>query len=62
MIPARNASLAGMQGSTSVIFVTIQRDNIRTSKTEMNKAVTMLPKCQMFAVSYESLHIFIADQ
>jgi hypothetical protein len=33
-----------------VMFVTIQRENIRPSKIEMNKAVTMLPYCPMFAV------------
>jgi hypothetical protein len=43
LIPARNASLAAMQGSVSrVTFVTIQRENIRPSNKEMNKAVTML--------------------
>jgi hypothetical protein len=32
-----------MQGSASeVMFATIQRENIRPSKKEMNKAVTML--------------------
>jgi hypothetical protein len=42
LIPARNASLAAMQGSASGMFVTIQRENIRPSKKEMKKAVTML--------------------
>jgi hypothetical protein len=32
------------------MFVTIQRENILLSKKELNKAVTMLPKCPMFAV------------
>jgi hypothetical protein len=32
------------------MFVTIQRENIRPLKKEMNKAVTMLPDCPMFAV------------
>jgi hypothetical protein len=41
LIPARNASLAAMHGSASEMFVTIQRENIRPSKKEMNKAVTM---------------------
>jgi hypothetical protein len=40
-----------MLGSAKeVMFVTIQRENICPSKKEMNKAVTMLPNCQMFAV------------
>jgi hypothetical protein len=33
-----------------VMFVIIQRENIRPSKKEMNKAVTMLPNCPVFAV------------
>jgi hypothetical protein len=33
-----------------VMFVTIQRQNIRPSKKEMTKAVTTLPNCPMFAV------------
>jgi hypothetical protein len=32
------------------MFVTIQRENIHPSKKEMNKAVTVLPNCPMFAV------------
>jgi hypothetical protein len=44
------------------MFVTIQRENIRRSKKEVNKAVTMLPNCQMLAVGYESLRLIIADQ
>jgi hypothetical protein len=35
---------------SKVMFVTIQRENIRPSKKEINKAVTMLPNCPMFAV------------
>jgi hypothetical protein len=51
LIPARNASLAAMHGSASkVMFFTIQHENIRPSKKEMNKAVTMLSNCLMFAV------------
>jgi hypothetical protein len=46
LIPAWNASLAAMHGSASEsnvhYLVTIQRESIRPSKTEMNKAVTML--------------------
>jgi hypothetical protein len=43
LIPARYASLAAMQGSASGLnVVTIQRENIRPSKKEINKAVTML--------------------
>jgi hypothetical protein len=39
MIPAWNASLAAKQGSgAEVMFVTIQCENIRPSKKEMNKA------------------------
>jgi hypothetical protein len=34
-----------------VMFVTLQRENIRPSKKDMNKAVTMLPNCPMFAVT-----------
>jgi hypothetical protein len=33
-----------------VLFVTIQRENICPSRKEMNKAVTMLLNCPMFAV------------
>jgi hypothetical protein len=33
-----------------VVFVTIQRENIRPSKKEMSKAAIMLPKCPIFAV------------
>jgi hypothetical protein len=40
------------------MFVTIQRENIRPSKKEMNKART----CPMFAISLWSLRRFIADQ
>jgi hypothetical protein len=32
------------------MFVTIQHENIRPSKKEINKAVTMLSKYPMFAV------------
>jgi hypothetical protein len=32
-----------------VMFVAIQRENIRLSKKKMDKAVTMLPNCPMFA-------------
>jgi hypothetical protein len=32
------------------IFFTIEQENIRPSKKDMNKAVTMLPNCLMFAV------------
>jgi hypothetical protein len=46
LIPARNASLAAMQGSASGMFVTIQCENIRPSKEEMNR----LLQCTMFAV------------
>jgi hypothetical protein len=43
LIPARNVSLAAMQGARAeVMFVTIQRENTRPSKKEINKAVTML--------------------
>jgi hypothetical protein len=43
LIPARNASLAAIQGSgAEVMFVTIQRENIHRSNKEINKAVTML--------------------
>jgi hypothetical protein len=33
-----------------VRFVTIQRENIRPSKKQMNKAVTMLPNCPTFSI------------
>jgi hypothetical protein len=33
-----------------VMFVTIQRENIRDSNKEMTKALTMIPNCAMFAV------------
>jgi hypothetical protein len=33
-----------------VIFVTIQRENIRPSKKEMNKAVTTVTNCPMFSI------------
>jgi hypothetical protein len=43
LIPSRYASLAAMHGpEAEVMFVTIQNENIRPSKMEMNKAVTML--------------------
>jgi hypothetical protein len=43
LIPARNACRAATPGSASeVMFVTIQSENIRPSKKEMNKAVKML--------------------
>jgi hypothetical protein len=32
------------------MFITIQLENIRPSKKEINKAVTMFPNCPMFAV------------
>jgi hypothetical protein len=32
------------------MFVTVQRENVRPPKKEMNKAVAMLPNCPMFAV------------
>jgi hypothetical protein len=41
------------------MFVTIQRENIRPSKKEMNKAVTML---KLPDVAYGSLRLLIADQ
>jgi len=47
------------------MFVTIQRENIRPSKKEMNKAVTMLSKIQTarcLQLGYESLRLLIADQ
>jgi hypothetical protein len=45
LIPARNASLAAKQVSArEVIFVTIQRENIRPSKKELNKSVTVMLK------------------
>jgi hypothetical protein len=44
------------------MFVTIQRENIRPSKKEINKTVTMLLNCPMFAVGYKSLRLVIADQ
>jgi hypothetical protein len=43
LIPARNASLAAMYSYASESNVlTIQCENIRSSKKEMNKAVAML--------------------
>jgi hypothetical protein len=42
LIPARNASLAATQGFASGIFVTIQPENIRPSKEEINNTGTML--------------------
>jgi hypothetical protein len=51
LISARNASLAAMQVSTAgVMSVTNQRENIRPSEKEMDKAVTILPNSPMFAV------------
>jgi hypothetical protein len=43
-----------------VMFVTIQRENIRPREKEMNKAVTMLKLLDV--CSYESLRLLIADQ
>jgi hypothetical protein len=43
LIPTKDASLAAVTVPLAdVIFVTIQRENIRPSKKEMEKAVTML--------------------
>jgi hypothetical protein len=43
LIPARNARLAECTvPRPEVMFVAIQRENIRPSKKEINKAVTML--------------------
>jgi hypothetical protein len=44
------------------MFITIQRENIRPSKKEMNKAVTMLKTARCLQLGYESLRLFIADQ
>jgi hypothetical protein len=62
LIPARNASLAAMHGSASGSNTrTTQRENIRLSKKEMNKAVTMLT-AQCLQLGYESLRLFIVDR
>jgi hypothetical protein len=54
LIPPRNVSLVTMQGSASGSNVlTLQHEHIRTSKKEMNKAVTLSlqnTNCQMCAV------------
>jgi hypothetical protein len=44
------------------MFVTIQLENIRPSKKEMDKAVTMLKLLDTWQLGYESLRLFIADQ
>jgi hypothetical protein len=45
-----------------IMFVTIQCENIRLSKKEINAAVTMLPNYPLFAVKvYESLRHLIVD-
>jgi hypothetical protein len=44
------------------MLVTIQRENIRLSKKEMNKAVTMLKFPDVCSLGYESLRLFIVDQ
>jgi hypothetical protein len=47
------------------MFITVQRENIRPSKKETNKAVTMLSKIQIarrLQLGYESLRLLIADQ
>jgi hypothetical protein len=48
-----------------VMLVTVQRENIRPSKKEMTKAVTMLiikPNCRCLQLGYESLRLLITDQ
>jgi hypothetical protein len=45
-----------------VTFVTVQRENIRPSKKEMNKAVTMRKLPDVLQLGYESLRLLIADQ
>jgi hypothetical protein len=54
LIPATNVSLVAMQGSASGSNVlTLQHEYIRTSKKEMNKAVTLSlqnTNCPMCAV------------
>jgi hypothetical protein len=45
-----------------VMFVTVQRENIRPSKKEMNKVVTMLPNWLMFSVTLWITTSLIADQ
>jgi hypothetical protein len=49
-----------------VMFVTIQSENIRPSKKEMNKAVTILTikihTAQCLQLGYESLRLLIANQ
>jgi hypothetical protein len=59
LIPGRNVSRAAMPGPASeVMFVTIQRENIRPSKKEMNEAVKMLiikiklPDVSSYAVNH----------
>jgi hypothetical protein len=47
LIPARNASLAA--SANEVMFVTIQRENIRPSKKEVNKPVTMLKLSDVYS-------------
>jgi hypothetical protein len=51
---------------SEVVFVTIQLENIRPLKKEMDKAVTMLiikiQSAQCFQLGYEPLRPFIADQ
>jgi hypothetical protein len=43
-----------------IMFVTIQRENNRPSKEEMNKSVTMLPNCPMFAVKTMNHYVFLS--
>jgi hypothetical protein len=57
-----------MHGSASgcnVRYVTMQRENIRPSKKDINKAVTTLSKIKTvrcLQLGYESLRLLIADQ
>jgi hypothetical protein len=62
LIPARNASLAVVQGSTSGSNVTIQSKNIRPLKKELNKAVNNAYNARCLQLGYESLRLLIADQ
>jgi hypothetical protein len=44
------------------MFVTIQRENIRPSKKEMNKIVNNAYNARCLQLGYESLSLLIADQ
>jgi hypothetical protein len=61
--PERNGVLRQCKvPRAEVMFVTIQRENIRPSKKEMNKTVNNAYNARCLQLGYESLSLLIADQ